>query len=235
MTILLVITRTILILVILFILGKLMGKKQVSQMNIYDYIIGITIGSIAADVSLDIEKNLLAGIISLAIYGLSGTLISYITMKNIKARRFFCGVPTMLIENNKIIESGLKKVQVDINDLLSEARLNGYFNISEIQTAIMETDGKISFQPKELESPVTKKDMNIKSKEKNLTANVIIDANLLEENLKGISKTKDWLDKELKKQNYDNYDNILLATVDNNNQVVVYEKNIKSQKSSILE
>lgn len=229
------ILRTILVLIILFIIGKIMGKKQVSQMNISDYIIGITIGSIAADISLDLEKDLIAGIIILFIYGVSNYLISYITMKNIHARRFVYGVPTLLIENNKIIESGLKKAQVDINDLLSEARLNGYFDISEIETAIMETDGKISFQPKEIYSQVTKKDMNIKTKEKNLTANLIIDETLLEENLKEINKTKEWLDKELKILGYKDYHNILLATLDTDNKLKIYEKNVKSQKSSILE
>lgn len=230
-----IILRTILILIILFILGKIMGKKQVSQMNIYDYIIGITMGSIAADISLDIKKNLIAGILSLSIYGISTFLISYITMKNIKIRRFILGVPTILIENNKIIESGLKKAKVDINDLLAEARLNGYFDISEIQTAIMEIDGKISFQSKEQNSPVTKKDIKLKNKEKNLTANVIIDTILLEENLNSINKTSDWLNKELKKQGYNDYENILLATVDNNNQLKIYEKDVKSKKYSILE
>jgi uncharacterized membrane protein YcaP (DUF421 family) len=235
MDILSIILRTILIIIVLFILGKIMGKKQVSQMNIYDYIIGITIGSIAADVSLDLEKNLLAGVISLSIYGLSGVLISYLTMKNISFRRFICGVPTILIEEGKIIESGLKKSQVDINDLLSEARINGYFNISDIETAIMEMDGKISFQPKESLLPATKKDMKITTSEQDLTTNVIIDTTLLENNLKEINKTKEWLDKELKKQNYNNYNNILLATIDKNNQVTVYNKGVKPTKSSVLE
>jgi uncharacterized membrane protein YcaP (DUF421 family) len=235
MDILSIILRTTLIIIALFILGKIMGKKQVSQMNIYDYIIGITIGSIAADVSLDLEKNLLAGVISLSIYGLSGVLISYLTMKNISFRRFICGVPTILIEEGKIIESGLKKSQVDINDLLSEARINGYFNISDIETAIMEMDGKISFQPKESLLPATKKDMKITTSEQDLTTNVIIDTTLLENNLKEINKTKEWLDKELKKQNYNSYDNILLATIDKNNQVTVYNKDVKPTKSSVLE
>jgi uncharacterized membrane protein YcaP (DUF421 family) len=99
----------------------------------------------------------------------------------------------------------------------------------------MEMDGKISFQPKESLLPATKKDMKITTSEQDLTTNVIIDTTLLENNLKEINKTKEWLDKELKKQNYNSYDNILLATIDKNNQVTVYNKDVKPTKSSVLE
>ena len=114
--------RTILVLILLFILTKIMGKKQVSQLSLFDYIIGITIGSIAADISLDIEKNLMFGIISLCTYSVMSIIVSYVTMKSISLRRFIIGVPTILIENNKIIEGGLKKAKIDVNDLLTESR-----------------------------------------------------------------------------------------------------------------
>ena len=127
-----VLGRTILMTVILFILVKLIGKKQVSQLNLFDYLIGITIGSIVADISLDLEKILVSGVFCLISYGLLSIFVSYITMKNITARRFFFGVPTILIENNKIIEGGLKKAKLDVNELLAEARSQGYFNLEDI-------------------------------------------------------------------------------------------------------
>ena len=101
--------RTILILIILFFITKLIGKKQVSQLNLFDYIVGITIGSIAADISLDLEKDLIAGIVSLLLYGIIAYIIAKATIKSITLRRFITGVPTILMENGKIIESGLKK------------------------------------------------------------------------------------------------------------------------------
>ena len=230
-----IIFRTILVLVILFALAKIMGKKQVSQLNLFDYIIGITMGSIAADISLDIEKDIISGLCSLTIYALASVGISYLTIKSILLRRIFTGVPTIVMENNKIISSGLKKAKIDINDLLEEARNSGYFNLEEINTAIMETNGKISFQPKEQEKTVTKKDMNIKTTEKNLTANIIIDRKLLTENLRQMNKTEDWLNRKLKIEGHKNYDNILLATLDTNDKLVVYTKNISANKPSILE
>ncbi len=230
-----IILRTIIVLIVLFFIAKMVGKKQISQLNLFDYIVGITIGSIAADISLDLEKDLLAGLLSLSLYGFIAYLISYITMKSIKARRFFTGVPTVLVEKSKIIESGLKKTKIDINELLAEARIAGYFDLDEIDYAIMEINGNISFLPKEKNKPVTKKDMKLKSPDSGLTANVIIDSKYMENNMKAINKSKRWLDHELKVQGYNNYDNILLATVDNNYKVLVYKKDVNPDKNTVLE
>lgn len=227
--------RTILVLVILFFITKMMGKKQISELNFFDYVVGITIGSIAADISLDIEKNMIAGIAALFIYGFISYIISFISIKSILARRFFIGVPTVLVEKGKIIESGLKKSKIDVNDLLMEARENGYFNLDEIDYALMEVNGNISFLPKEKEKPVTKKDMKIKCSNEGLTVNAIIDSKYMVNNMKAINKDTEWLDHELKVNGYDNYDNILLATIDNNYKVTIYEKNVKPDKNTVLE
>ena len=227
--------RTILVLVILFFITKMMGKKQISELNFFDYIVGITIGSIAADISLDIEKDMLAGIAALFIYGFISYIISFVSIKSILARRFFIGVPTVLVEKGKIIESGLKKSKIDVNDLLMEARENGYFNLDEIDYALMEVNGNISFLPKEKEKPVTKKDMKIKCSNEGLTVNGIIDGKYMVNNMTAINKDKEWLDHELKVNGYDNYDNILLATIDNNYKVTIYEKNVKPDKNTVLE
>lgn len=227
--------RTILILIILFFITKMMGKKQISELNFFDYVVGITIGSIAADISLDIEKNMIAGIAALFIYGFISYIISFVSIKSILARRFFIGVPTVLVEKGKIIESGLKKSKIDVNDLLMEARENGYFNLDEIDYALMEVNGNISFLPKEKEKPVTKKDMKIKCSNEGLTVNAIIDSKYMANNMKAINKDKEWLDHELKVNGYDNYDNILLATIDNNYKVTIYEKNVKPDKNTVLE
>ena len=227
--------RTILVLIILFFITKMMGKKQISELNFFDYIVGITIGSIAADISLDIEKNMIAGIAALFIYGFISYIISFVSIKSILARRFFIGVPTVLVEKGKIIESGLKKSKIDVNDLLMEARENGYFNLDEIDYALMEVNGNISFLPKEKEKPVTKKDMKIKCSNEGLTVNAIIDSKYMVNNMKAINKDKEWLDHELKVIGYDNYDNILLATIDNNYKVTIYEKNVKPDKNTVLE
>lgn len=227
--------RSISTLVVLFILVKIMGKKQISQLNLYDYIIGISIGSIAADISLDINKPLIEGLFSMAIYGISASFISYITTKSIVLRRVFTGVPTLLIEKGKIVESGLNKVKFDINDLLEEARTAGYYHLENIEYAIMEANGKVSFLPKKEHQPITNKDMKIKTTEDGLSANLIIDGNLMEKNLKSLGKDEKWLKQILKVKGYDSYQNILLLTMDKEEKIIVYEKGIHSENSTILE
>ena len=227
--------RTITVLILLFFVTKMMGKRQISQLSLFDYIVGITIGSIAADISLDLEKNLIAGLLSLFLYGLIAYIIAILTMKSIKARRFFTGVPTVVMENGNIIESGLKKTKLDINELLAEARNAGYFNLDEIDYALMEINGSISFLPKEKEKPATKKDMKIKCDKGGLTANVIIDSKYMENNMKSIGKDKKWLDHEVKIQGYEDYNDILLATVDSNYKVTIYRKHVKPKKNTVLE
>ena len=227
--------RTILVLIILFFITKMMGKKQISELNFFDYVVGITIGSIAADISLDIEKNMIAGIAALFIYGFISYIISFVSIKSILAKRFFIGVQKVIVEKGKIIESGLKKSKIDVNDLLMVARENGYFNLDEIDYALMEVNGNISFLPKEKEKPVTKRDMKIKCSNEGLTVNAIIDSKYMANNMKAINKDKEWLDHELKVNGYDNYDNILLATIDNNYKVTIYEKNVKPDKNTVLE
>ena len=149
--------RTLLVLIVVFILVKIMGKKQISQMNIYDYIIGITIGSIAADISLDIKKDVIAGITSLAIYGCFSALVTYLTMKSLNIRRLVNGTPRVLMYKGKILYDSLKKEGIDVNDLLSEARGQGYFDLSQINYAILETSGKVSFLLKKTLPPLLAK------------------------------------------------------------------------------
>lgn len=227
--------RSIVTILVLFLLAKVMGKKQISQLNLFDYIVGITIGSVAADISLDLNKSFLDGVICMLVFGLTGALVSYVTLKSIKLRRFFTGTPSIIIENGKIIEEGLKKVKFDINDLMEELRGAGYFNIDEVAYAVMETNGKISFLPKDGDKPVTKKDMDLKIIPSSLVANIIIDGKIMMNNLKAMNKDEKWLSHELKVLGYKDLDEILLATLDSNDKIMVYKKGISAKYDTIFE
>lgn len=227
--------RSVVTIVVLFLLAKVMGKKQISQLNLFDYIVGITIGSVAADISLDLNKFFLDGVICMLVFGLTGALVSYVTLKSIKLRRFFTGTPSIIIENGKIIEEGLKKVKFDINDLMEELRGAGYFNIDGVAYAVMETNGKISFLPKDGDKPVTKKDMDLKIIPSSLVANIIIDGKIMMNNLKAMNKDEKWLSHELKVLGYKDIDEILLATLDSNDKIMVYKKGISAKYDTIFE
>lgn len=220
---LLVIFRSILVLVTLFILTKIMGKKQVSQMNIYDYLVGITIGSIAADISLDLNHDLVAGICSLVIYALSGVLVTYLSLKNLRFRKMFCGYPAILMEKGRILINNLKREGITINDLEEEARLDGYFDLSKIEYAILETNGQISFLPKSVDDYVTNKSMNINIKENELSINLIQDGKVISNNLNYINKTESWLEKKIKEKGYNSYEEIFLLIYKNDKELIIYD------------
>ena len=218
-----VILRTIIVILIVFVLFKMMGKKQVSQMSMFDYIIGITIGSVVADISLDLEKSFIAGLLSISIYCISDILVSILCLKSIKMRNFFNGKETPLIINGKINKENMKKNKITINILQTEARLMGYFDLDEINNAILEPSGMISFEPKDKVKPTTKKDMGIKTTNKGLVYNLIIDGKILKDNLEHAKKTEKWLNHELKVLGKSLKD-ILLLTIDGEEKINYYTK-----------
>lgn len=229
------ILETIISIVVLFTITKLIGRKQVSQLNVFDFIIGITLGNLAAAMAVNKEVNLFSGILAMAIYAISSILVSYLTTKSIKARRFFTGAPIIIVQDGKIIEESLNKVRFDINDFLEECRVSGYFDLSEIEYAIMEANGQLSFLPKSKFVPLTPNDMKIKTPYKGLTANLVIDGKIMENNLKEIGKDKKWLLKRLENNGYSNLDNILLVICDTDEKLTIYEKNLDLKPSKVLE
>lgn len=229
-----VVIRSLFSLITLFLVTKMLGKKQVSQLSLFDYVIGISIGNFAAEISINTDTPYINGIVAVLIFGLVALLISIVTMKSIMLRRFFMGTPTMLIQNGKLVYKNLKKVKFDINDLLEECRNNGYFDISKIEYALMEANGKVSILPKAENTPVTPKDMKLKVDKASICANVIIDGKYMLNNLEGMQKDKEWLDKELKVKGA-KLENILLATLDMNEKLVIYEKNNNEKIINVLE
>ncbi len=209
----------------LFIFTNALGKKQINQLNMFDYVIGISIGNVVAEMTVNKEVVFIDGVIVMGMYSLISIFISFLTTKSIILRRIISGTPTIIIENGKIIENALKKSKLDINELLEEARIDGYFDISEIEYAIMEANGKISFLPKSKYKAVTPNDLKIKTNYKGVCTNVIIDGKIMENNLKSINKDRKWLIKRLSNLNYKNIENLLLVTCDTNEKIVVFEKN----------
>lgn len=229
-----VVIRGLLSLITLFLVTKLIGKKQVSQLSLFDYVIGISIGNFAAEMTINLESEELYGIIAVLLFGGIAYLVSVSTMKSIKLRRFFMGSPTILIEHGKILQDNFYKVKYDINDMLEQCRVNGYFDISEIDYAIVEANGELSILAKSEYLPVNRNDMKLKVSKNGLCANVIIDGKVMYNNLKKINKDDKWLNKELKLKGKDISD-IILATVDINDKVVFYERNKGVVSLDVLE
>jgi uncharacterized membrane protein YcaP (DUF421 family) len=227
--------RSFAALLTLFFLTKLLGKKQISQLSVFEYIIGISIGSVAAEMSIDTNIPYANGIVAMAVYASTVFILSSLTLKSMTIRRFFAGTPTILLQNGKINIKGLKKCLLDVNDFLEECRSKGYFDLSELEYAIMETSGKISFLPKSEHRPLKAMDIEIKPPYDALLANVIIDGKVMKKNLQLVNKSESWLMNELKKQGYNVLDNILLVTLDVNNNINVFAKEFNLVEKNYLE
>ena len=230
-----ILLRSVISIIVLFILTKLMGAKQISQLTYFDYVIGISIGSIAADIAADIESSYVDAICGMVIYSGVAILISYLTRKSMKARRVLTGTPTILIDRGRILKENLAKAQFDINELLCECRVAGYFNVADLEYAIMEPDGRLSFIPKAAKKPVTAEDLNLSPEQERLVANVIIDGKGMPENLKAMGRNEDWIYKQLKAQNIKNKEEIILATLDTAGDLSVYLSGQGKKRLQIIE
>lgn len=230
-----IVPRSLFSLIALFLITKLIGRKQVSELSLFDYVIGISIGNFAAEMTINMDAPYTHGIIAVLVFGISAYLVSLFSMKSIHFRRWIFGTPIIIVQNGKILEKNLRKVMLDVNELLEQCRTAGYFDLNEIEFALMEANGKLSILPASEYKPLTPKDMQIKVSKSCLCANVIIDGVIIIHNLENMNKTKDWLEKELKVKGYHDRKHILLATLDNQEKLTIYEKNENIKSCDVLE
>ena len=219
-----VVIRSLVSIIVLFLITELMGKKQLSQLNMFDYVVGITIGSLAASLSIDNSIDYIYGVFSIIVYGIVAFLISLLTTKSIILRRFFTGTPSVIMNDGKINYTNLRKSRLDINDLLQHAREAGYYDFSQLNYCILEPSGKVSFLPKAKYIPVTPSDMKLKVSDNSLCTNLIIDGHLMINNINEIGKSKEWLLTRLNNLGYKDISEILLVTCDNKEKLTVYLK-----------
>lgn len=229
-----IIFRNLIAVGILFLLTLIIGKKLISQLNFFDFIVGITIGSIAAALSVDKTITYPHGILSLIIWGVIPLIVARIALANIPARRVLDGVPAILVQNGKILEHNLKKENYHVNDLLEELRLKGVFNIADVDFAILETSGQISVQLKAQKQAVTISDLNLPARYKGLSANLIIDGRILEQHLKLVNRDETWLRDELQKQNIRDINKVLLASLDTEGNIYIDAKEDQIRELDVL-
>ena len=228
-----VIITSLVSLFVLFLLTKLVGNRQLSEFNMFDYIVSITIGSIAAEMATELEhpeKPLLA----MAVYALISFAISVITAKSIKLRRILFGHSVVLMKSGQLYKKNFKKTRLDLNEFLMQARLNGYFDLSQVDTAVMEASGKISFMPKASSRPATPEDLKIAAQADKVFYNVIMDGNILERNLKTAGRDIRWLESSVKSKG-DKISDIFLATLDSSGTLNIFRNSDREIKNDFFE
>ena len=178
MEIIKIIFTAILSVAALFVITKIMGHKQVMQLDFFDYVSGITIGSIGAELATELETPL-QPLIALIVYGGVSVTLNLIAHKIPKMRKFINGAPTILFNNGKLYRKNLKKAKLDLSDFLLLCREQGYFELNEIQTAVFEYNGKLSILPKSQSRPATPQDLNIKVEDASINIEVIMDGRII--------------------------------------------------------
>ena len=210
MEIIKVISTAVLSVIALFVITKIMGHKQIAQLDFFDYVSGITIGSIGAELATELEKPH-KPLIALGVYGLASCVLSLLSHKLPRTRKYINGTPTILFNNGKIFRDNLKKSKIDLSEFMLLCREQGYFELNEIQTAVFEHNGKLSILPKAINRPATPKDLSIKVKDAHIGIEVVMDGRILGENLSRIGKDEKWLSGQIKSKGYKSAKDILLG------------------------
>ena len=210
MDIIKLILTALLSVVALFIITKIMGHKQVAQLDFFDYVSGITIGSIGAELATELEEPY-KPLIALCVWGSASLILNLIAHKLPKTRKYINGTPTILMNEGKLYRKNLKKAKLDLSEFMLLCREQGYFDLDEIQTAIFEHNGKISILPKAANRPATPEDLKITAKTTHIGVEVIMDGRVMGENLTRMGRDTNWLEKQLKAQGYKSVKDVFLG------------------------
>ena len=206
---------------ILFLIAKIMGHRQVSQLDFFDYITGITIGSVAAELATELEHPWKPAI-AIVIYGTAAFMLNLITSKFPKSRKYINGSPAIIMDNGKIYRRNMKKAKLDLSEFLMMCREQGYFDLNDIQTAVFENNGKLTVLPTSTSRPATPEDLNLTPKADYISTEIIMDGRILDENLKRSGLDLTWLNKQLKAEGYKNAKEIYLGLCDKDNNLSLF-------------
>ncbi|WP_066061832.1 DUF421 domain-containing protein [Neobacillus soli] len=215
-----IIMRSLIFLLLLFITTKILGKKQISELSFFEYIGGITIGSIAGEVVTGLESNMFHGGLAIAVFGAVTYFVNYFSMQSKKFRDVVEGKGTVIIKDGKVLEENLKKERYTIDELSALLRQKDIFRIADVEFAVMETRGNVSALLKKENRPLTPKDLQMKMANEKEPQTIIMDGNIIDEALRWSGKGRGWLYTELEKLGV-TLDNVFLGQVDSYGEITV--------------
>lgn len=223
--------RGILVYILALFLTRIMGRKLVSQMTFFDFIMGVSMGSIVANAVVGQEFTSISAATALIILSILTIASAYLHVKSFRLRKLINSEPVTLVENGTIVEENMKNIKLTINELMMKLREKNTFNLADVEFAIMETDGELSVLPKADKQPLTPKHMNIQTTSSGLTRDIIIDGIIMEENLTSVGLDKNWLTTQLNSQNIKDASEVFYAGLDNTKKLHISKKS-KNDKES---
>ncbi|KEI03077.1 DUF421 domain-containing protein [Clostridium botulinum] len=224
-----VLVRAIIGFFTLLIFARLLGKQLISELTLFDYILGITIGSTASSLTTDLTSRAWPHWVGIIVWVTLAILLQFITLKSKPASDYLDDKPTTIIVNGQILESTMRKCRYRLEDLLEQLRSKGVFDLNEVRFAVLEKDGKLSVLKKREYNPLTPKDLNIFTSKTNLSYELIYDGVVIDENLKNVNKDIHWLNEQLKIKNIGNISDVFLASLcpPDNLYIDLYKDHIK--------
>lgn len=223
-----VILRALSAFVMLIVITRILGKKQISQLTFLEFVIGITLGELVGFISTDVEENFWHGVLSLMVWFIVPLCLEYLVLKSKKLRQLIEGSGRVMVKEGKVLEDNLKKERVSADELLEQMRRKNVFNLADVEFAVMETNGELSILLKRDKLPLTPSDMNMKKVNEVEPQTVIMDGEYLDEPLATIGLSRGWLNTELEKIGV-TVENVFLGQVDAYQQLYVdlYDDKLK--------
>ena len=222
MEVLQVVLTALLSIAALFVIAKLMGHKQIAHFDFFDYITGITIGSITAELATALEKPW-KPLIAMTLFGCAAVLLNMITQKLPRTRKFINGTPTILMDDGKLYQDNLKKAKLDLSEFMLMCRQAGYFDLNDIKTAIYEYNGTLSVLPVSAKRPANPTDLGLSPQKQRICTEIIMDGRVLDENLKRKGLDIRWLTRQLQSHGYHSPKDVFLGVCDDQNRVSFFE------------
>lgn len=234
---LVVVVRAIIAFITLLIFTRILGKQQISQLSFFDYITGITIGSIAATLTTDLTSRAWPHWVGLFMWALLVFIFQFMILKGRNIAKYIDGEPAVVILKGKIMEDTLKKTRYRATDLLKLLRSKDVFDISEVEYAVLETNGELSILKKSEVQPITPKDIGILTPYKGLSKELIYDGKVMEKNLISVNRDKNWLLNQIRAYGFGSFDEVFLALIDESGKMFIdgYRDNVDKNKPKGLE
>lgn len=221
--------RALLIYTVVVIFMRIMGKRQLAQLQPFELVVALMIADLAAIPMEDTSKPILSGLIPIAALLLAELFLSYVTMKSERIRAFVCGSPTIVIKNGKLNYEELQKQRVNLNDLMEQLRSNDILDLSDVEFAILETGGRLNVIPKSQKRPLTAEDLGIETAYEDIPYTLIMDGHIHHQNLRKADRDIPWLYQQLTERNVKARD-VLYAGLDSSGK---FEIRIRERRRKI--
>lgn len=218
---LVVVVRGLIAFVTLFLYARLLGKRQISQLSTFDYVVGISIGSLAATLTVDLSSRALPHWIGLTLWVGLAYVLQVITVRWQHLAKFINGEPTIVIQNGKILGRNLKRIHYSVSELLEQLRQKNIFSPADVEFAILESGGQLSVLPRSQLQPVTPQDLQMSTPYKGLPTELIVDGVVLDRNLQSVHLDRDWLQSQLAAHGIQSPRQVLYAALDTQGKLYV--------------